>query len=67
MRKGRAALVGALTLGAYQAVSARGCSAGRDKEERRMPRGSPAQPIQAQQQGQVDPDCDQQRQVTQAT
>jgi hypothetical protein len=30
-----------------------------------MPRGSPAQPIQAQQQGQVDPDCGQQRQVNQ--
>jgi hypothetical protein len=50
MRKGRAGLAGAITLGASQAVSARGCSAGRDQGEQRMPRGRRPQPIQAQQQ-----------------
>jgi hypothetical protein len=39
MRKGRAALVGAMTLDAYQAVSAAAARLGATKEERRMPRG----------------------------
>jgi hypothetical protein len=50
MRKGRTALVWALTLGASQAVSAAAARLGATKEERRMPRGRRPQPIQAQQQ-----------------